>query len=185
MKKATILLITGLLIFTQSSYAQEAGLFRVGGGLALGTETALDDDGSSKMGVGITITGDYFFTDKIALAPAFTFFFPSKIGDPSTAELSFQGNVLDFDGKYYFLADNVKLYGLFGLSIGFATAKATFDFGTGPQTSSESDSEFGVNIGAGVDYYISETMFLNGQLKYNTPFDQLAINLGVGFNLGQ
>jgi opacity protein-like surface antigen len=90
---------------------------------------------------------------------------------------------LDFDGKYYFLTDNVKLYGLAGLTIGFAKATATIDLGTGPETSSASESEFGVNFGAGADFYLSDSMYLNGQLKYNTPLEQLAINLGIGFNL--
>lgn len=174
-------IIVLLFLASTSGYSQEKGLIRGIGGLALGTKSAISSTGDSKLGVGITVGGDYFVTDKISVAPSFTYFFKSSYTETGI-DLSLNTSALDIDGKYYFLVEDAKVYGLVGLTVGFATATSTIDIGFGPTTVSASDNEVGLNFGGGVDYYTSETMFLNGQIKYNTPLEQLAINLGVGFN---
>ena len=72
-------------------------------------------------------------------------------------------------------------YGLAGLS--FASAKEEFNipgFGSGSGTTSKT----GLNIGAGVMYPLTDNMYLNGQVKYNTPIEQLVINAGIAFSFG-
>ena len=184
MKKIIVLSIALVLIIGQSNvWAQEKGQIRAGAGLALGTKAAIDSStGEDKMGVGITIGGDFFITDAIAISPSYTFFFKSSF-QASGFDFSLKASAFDVDGKYYFLKEGVGVYGLFGLSIGFAAVETTIDLGGGPQTIKVNENEFGINIGAGVDYYINEKVFLNGQLKYNTPLAQLAINIGAGFNI--
>jgi outer membrane protein W len=182
MKKILGLIVVISFTLVSISNAQEKGQIRAGAGLALGTQAAISDAGDEKLGVGLTFGGDYFVTDIISISPAYTFFFKSSFSAQGV-EASLSTAALDFDGKYFFIKNGVNVYGLFGLSIGFATAKTTVDFGGGPTTISASDNKFGVNIGGGVDYYLSDKLFLNGQLKYNTPLSQLAINLGVGFNV--
>ncbi|WP_424961874.1 outer membrane beta-barrel protein [Ekhidna sp.] len=180
MKKITILtLFAAFLLVGISANAQEQGEIRVGAGLALGTKAAIDDDGSEKMGIGINIGGEYFVTDVISVAPSYTFFFKSEI-EQSGQSVSIQYGSLNIDGRYYF--GDGMFYGLAGLS--FASGKSEFDFGSFGGSGSETDSEVGLNIGGGVMYPLSDGMFLNGQVKYNTPIEQLVINAGVAFTIG-
>ena len=184
MKKIIVLAITLVLFIGQSTvWAQEKGQIRAAAGLALGTKAGTDSDtGESKLGFGITLGGDFFITDVISIAPNFTFFFKSNF-QATGVDLDTKASALDIDGKYYFLNDAVGVYGLFGISIGFAAIEGEIDFGGQPIPIDDSDSKFGVNIGAGADYYLSDKVFLNVQLKYNTPLEQLAINIGAGFNI--
>ena len=183
MKKILGLIIILSFTLANITNAQDKGQIRGGVGLALGTQAAISDTGSEKLGFGFTLGGDYFVTDAISIAPSYTFFFKSKVDFGGGNEISIKASSFDVDGQYYFLKNGVNLYGLFGMSIGFAKATSVFDFGFGPTEISANDNQFGVNIGAGVDFYLSDKAFLNGQLKYNTPLSQLAINLGVGFNI--
>jgi outer membrane protein W len=160
--------------------AQEKGDFRVGVTGALGTQSSVS--GSSDAGLGLTFTGDYFVTDAIDISLGYTFFFKSSASLPSS-EVSLESGTVDLDGKYYFLNESVGVYGLFGLSLGFATITTTIDFGNGPTVFPVSDSKFAMNMGAGADYYLGDKLFLNGQAKYNFALEQVVFNLGVGFNM--
>ena len=163
--------------------AQGKGQIRAGLGLTLGTASAIDDTGESKLGFGFVIGGDYFVSDAISIAPSYSFFFKSMV-DIGGQELSIKASSFDVDGKYYFLRNGVNIYGLAGLSFGFAKATAVVDFGFGPQEISVSENQVGFNLGGGLDYYLSDKVYLNGQVKYTiSGLEQLAINLGVGFNL--
>lgn len=169
------LLLTAALVavFGFAVTAQE-GEMRVGGGLALGTKAAVDESGS-KAGIGINVGGEYFVSDVISVAPSFTYFFPSSVTIFGT-KLETQASSINLDGRYYFGDSDVQLYGLAGIGIGLASAKVGGE--------SDSDSKVGLNLGVGLNYPLSDGMFLNGQAKYNTPFEQLVINAGVAFNIG-
>jgi len=191
MKKTIILsLFTAFLFVGVTANAQEQGEIRVGAGLALGTKAGIDDDGSEKMGVGINIGGEYFVTDLISIAPSYTFFFKSEISFDDfggTSTNSRQYGSLNLDGRYYFGDGDIQFYGLAGIS--FASAKAEFSYedDTDPsfnESDSATESETGLNIGGGVMYPISDNLYLNGQIKYNTPIEQLVINAGVSFTIG-
>ncbi len=180
MKRTITIIALGLLLIASTqSWAQEQGQIRVGASLAMGTKAAINDAGDNKLGMGINIGGDYFVIDKLSIAPSYTFFFKSTYGATGDlgTELSLKSSSFNIDGKYYFLTDAVKVYGLFGIS--FATAKVTANFLGTPIDIK--DNKTGINIGGGVDYFLSDKLYLNGQIKYNTPLEQLAINLGVGF----
>lgn len=168
MKKFTILsLFAAFLLVGVTANAQEQGDIRVGAGLALGTKAAIDESGS-KLGLGINVGGEYLITDQISIAPSYTYFFESSVTVDSgfgTFEAKQQLSALNIDARYYF-SDN----GLYGLA-GFSNLSAD---GGG--------SEAGLNIGAGIMYPMSDSMFLNGQVKYQTPGEgQLVINAGVAF----
>ena len=186
MKKIILLAIVLVVFIGQSTvWAQEKGQIRAGVGITLGTESAIDaDTGEPKLGFGIVIGGDYFVTDVISIAPSYSFFFKSKVDLGGGQEVSIKASSFDIDGKYYFVKSGVNIYGLVGISFAFAKASATIDFGAGPQTVSFTENQVGVNLGAGLDYYLSDKVYLNGQVKYTiNGLEQLAINLGVGFNI--
>lgn len=172
-------------VASSQSWAQQKGQIRAGGSLALGTSSAISDTGAEKLGIGINLGGDYFITDVISIAPSYTFFFKSSY-QLLGVDLSLKSSSFNIDGKYYFLTEVVNVYGLAGLSIATVNTETTIDltsFGGGIETVSAKASEAGLNIGGGVDYGLSDKLYLNGQLKYNTPLSQLVINFGVGYNI--
>lgn len=166
------LLLTAAIVafFGFAATAQEQGDIRVGAGLAIGTKAGAEASATgvdSKLGLGINIGAEYLITDAISLAPSYTFFFKNSIGG---ADYSL--SALNIDARYYF-ADS----GFYGLA-GFSSVSSKAEGGGFSVTSSES----GLNIGAGIMYPLSDNLFANGQVKYQTPGDgQLVINAGVAF----
>ncbi len=179
--KKVLLTATLVAFFGFAATAQEQGEIRAGAGLAFGTKSAIDE-GGTKMGIGINIGGEYFATDVISVAPSYTFFFPSEISSGGAKQKVSYG-AFNLDGRYYFGDGDVQFYGLAGLS--FLSFKNEIS-GTGTGFDGTiKDSETGLNIGAGVMYPLGDGMFLNGQMKYQTPGEgQLVINAGIAFNIG-
>lgn len=176
--KTFLLALVAVVMTAGTAFAQqEPGKLKLGAGLAYGTESSVSDEGDSKGGLGIYVGGEYFFTEKISAAPSFTYFFKSKY-EFFGEEFSVQTSTLDIDGRYYFAStDKVSFYGLAGLSVGFAKVKYDGEYGS----NSSSDNKAGINLGAGLVYPLTETLDLNAQLKYNTPHEQLAIQIGIAF----
>jgi len=192
MKKFTILtLFTAFLLVGVTANAQEQGMIRASAGLALGTKAAIDESGT-KAGIGINIGAEYLITDNISIAPSYTFFFKSEFDTPD----GFGGNVtssnqfgsFNIDGRYYFGDGDMELYGLFGIGIVSNSFEQSGDDGFGGTiTIDGSDSETGLNIGGGINYPLSDALFLNGQIKYNTvdiDGGQIVINAGVAYSFG-
>ncbi len=153
----TLFVLTVALLTFSASYAQEKSPLKLAAGLNYGTD--IEELGSN---VGV----EFGLTSKIDLAPNFTYFFtPSGLTAYS----------INADGKYNFTESDTKFYGLLGLSV----AVVSIDFAG----ISISDNEFGINIGAGVTHALSSKIGLNGQLRYNTPFEQLEIMAGVLISL--
>lgn len=170
MKKFTILsLFAAFVLFGLSANAQEQGDIRAGAGLAYGTKAGVDASGT-KGAIGINLGAEYLFTDAISLAPSYTFFFKSSVGGADYNVSSF-----NIDARYYF--GDSGFYGLAGL--GIVSNKVS---GGG---FSVSGSETGINLGAGYMYGLSDSMFLNGQAKYNTADfgdgGQITIQAGLAF----
>lgn len=155
---------------------QEQSKFRVGAGLVFGTKAGIADDGSESGGMGINVGGEYFFTERIAAAPSFTYFLKS-----SNENMSVRVSSLNLDGRYYFGNEgNISFYGLAGVSVAFA--KVSYDYGDYGK-GSVSDNETGLNVGGGLVYPLTEKYSLNAQVKYNTPLKQIALQAGVTFPL--
>jgi len=173
MKKITLLfaLVVG---FAFIASAQEQGEIRASLGLVLGTKSAIGDSGT-KAGIGLNIGGEYFVTDIISVAPSYTTFFKSEIGVTGAASSVKYGS-FNIDGRYYFAVDGIQIYGLAGLS--FASLKSTSNFlGFGPLEFK--DSKTGLNIGGGIVLPLADNIGFNGQLKYNTPLEQIVLGAGV------
>ena len=177
MKRITLLfaLVVG---FALTVHAQEQGLIRAGAGLVLGTKSGISDTGGSKSGIGINIGGEYFATDIISVAASYTTFFKSEIGVVG-AQSSVKYNSLNIDGRYYFDMDGIQLYGLAGLSFASFKSESTIDFFGLPNTTTFTDSKTGLNIGGGIVLPLADKIGFNGQLKYNTPLEQIALGAGV------
>lgn len=191
MKKLVFSLLI-VLMATGVSFAQEQGEIRLGASIALGTKAGLDE-GGAKIGPGINVGGEYFITDEISGSLNYTYFFKSSYDATyfgSTVESTSRRSSFNIDGKYYFMSDNVQVYGLAGLA--FMNVKSTstseqMNWNTGQTettTLEYKDGETGVNIGGGVVVPLTDVMGFNGQLKYQTPGDgQLVVNAGIVYSL--
>ncbi|WP_456459341.1 outer membrane beta-barrel protein [Reichenbachiella sp.] len=165
--KLLALALVGLFSIN-SAIAQEQGDFRAGLGIVLGTKAGVDDDGSSKMGFGLSPSIEYLITDVISGAASYDWYFKSDVGGTDVSISSF-----NIEGRYYFMTDDTQVYGVAGL--GIVKAKIG-DF---------SDSETGLNIGAGANFPLSDVLGANAELKYQTAGDgQLAIKAGVFYTFG-
>ena len=167
MMKKTILFLAVAMLTTVAS-AQ----FKVGGGLVLGTKAGFDESGS-KLGVGVSLRGDYAIDDQWAVAPDFTFFFP---GSPEGLDVTFWQ--LNANAHYTFSEmDGFAIYGLAGLNYSEIKVDYNIDWGEyGSFSGSSSGGEIGLNLGAGANY---DQFF--GELKYDTAFEQIAISVGILF----
>lgn len=164
----TILIFFGLFSIYSNSYAQ----VKIGAGLAYGTGIN---------NIGITAKGHYQVNEVWEGAASFTFFLTGE--DAPGIDL----NVWEFNADAHYIVssnDKFTFYPLAGLSI----AGVTVDFNTGfPGLDGKStNTELGINLGAGIELGISNAISGVAEVKYVAGgFDQLVLNAGILFALSQ
>ena len=164
MKKLMFLFIT-LFLMGSSAFAQ----IEYGGGITLGSEMGIDDDGSEKMGIGINLRGSYSLLDKLAASAGFTYFFPST---PSGMDWTVWQ--INADAHYTFVGAGVaNIYALGGLN--YTHSKVEIDAGL--FTGESDDGEVGLDLGIGGKIDIGGF----GEIKYDTALEQIAITVGFMF----
>lgn len=153
MKK--LFLIAALVVLSMGAYAQQGSKSLVFKG---GYQTE-----SERFGIGAQ--GRYGLTDNIRIAPEAIFFFPKN---------HVTGLDINVDVHYVFnLQDGLSLYPLAGLGMG-NNRYSNNGF-------SVSSTDFGLNLGAGLDYSLSESSFLNAEFKYTlSDGDHAFIAVGYG-----
>ena len=165
--------LIAVALFNQNTNAQVT----IGGGLAYGSKVST---------AGVHITGQLFITENIAIAPAFTYFFPSTVGILIGYKRKwYEGSV---DINYYpnieILKGKLKTYGLAGGNysvISFPGLGAEVFGGSGKDYT---ESKFGLNLGAGAEYDFGKSITPFLQLKHTIGFDtysQTQIAAGVRF----
>lgn len=155
MKSKILLFAAAALFICSTSFAQEQGDMRAGIGVVLGTAAGFDD-GGHKMGVGITPSFEYVFADAMSGNVSYDFYFKSDLTGGSITYSSF-----NIDYRYYFMTDDMEVYGLAGL--GFVGLKSEVT-GAGSVNSNAT----GLNLGAGANFGLSDSMGINVQVKYCT-----------------
>ncbi len=175
--KKTILISSLALIFmlvAGVSKAQDSKLL-LGGGLAYATDINT---------AAIFVKGNYAITEKFEAAAQFTYFFPKKYGG---LDVKYHWMALDLDGHYVFAKqEKMTFYGLAGLNIFMVripSYKITV-YGQTVETPSSSNSDMGLNIGAGGRFGLSDKLSALGEVKYvigNGSY--LQINAGILFAL--
>ncbi len=138
---------------------------RVGGGLFYYTE--------GEQNIGLDLRGIFGVTENIDVAAKIDWFFPKNENDIKSSATGFNGdlhyNFLDRDASF-------SPYGLAGVNILRVAAKFN---GT-----TISDSFFGINIGAGFEFAITESLNLFVEGKYTVLFEDgldspIVISAGV------
>lgn len=164
------LLVIALSLVTLASFGQSK---KIGGHLGYGSEVE---------SLAIGVNAEFFVTEKISVAPSFTFFFPKK-EDVPFGSITATFWELNADGHYYFTeADSdLSFYGLAGLNLLGVKVKTKID---GGGSDSEGDTELGLNLGAGVNFTAGNLKPF-AELKYETVGDgQVVITAGLRFPLG-
>jgi outer membrane protein X len=176
-KKVAVVIIA-VMTMSVAAYAQEKGDMAVGGNLVLGS-------GDSFTNFGIGAKFQYNVTTPIRLEGSFTYFLPKKQGISGLAESSVSMWDLSVNAHYLFsVADKIKVYPLAGLGILGTSASASVDLGEyGSYGGSASESEFGFNIGGGIDYNLTDKLILNAELKYKlgSTWDRLLVSAGLAY----
>lgn len=161
-------LVIGLIFISNTNlYAQdESGDISIGGGLGYGTEIE---------SIGIQVGGVYRINEQFRGAADIIYYFPDEIG------AGYDYNWMEFNanGHYLFLEeDDMLVYALAGLNF----ARVSIDYPDNEiYGGSYSDTEIGLNIGAGLEYDI-DFAFLYAELKYAlSSADQLVLSAGLRF----
>ncbi len=152
MKKA--LLVNFILFISVNLFSQGFSTehFRLGAGIsyASGINT-----------IGFTLNGSYKITERWESAVSF-----NHINEKN----NITWNLLDFDGHYVFYNSNDRynLYGLAGLSITFwkLNVPDMIIMGYTVPGYTSTGSNAGMNIGAGLDYRLTDNLNLEPELRY-------------------
>lgn len=144
------------LLFAAGLYAAEAQI-QVGVGLGYGLEVEE---------IGLNLRAGYGLNDNWRVAADYLTYFIEGSG------VSY--NEINLNANYSFGTDTFRPYGLAGLNV--STVKVEF------LGFSSSDTEFGLNAGGGLQYFVAEKVALYGEARYViSEFDQLVIGVGVIF----
>ena len=148
-------LFLALVIATVSmcAFAQK-GQKAVGASLVYGTEIE---------NAGIGLKGQYNFTDALRGELSFDYFLKKDGVTFWDANLNLH---------YLFnLSEKAKVYPLAGITYGHTS----YD--------SASDGKIGFNAGGGIQYDLSDNLFVNAEVRYQyiDHFDQLVIGVGLGY----
>lgn len=160
MKKLILLAVVVLAVLFVNT-ASQAQTNRVGFVIALASG---DFDET-----GIGAVGEFKVMDKGTISPQLIFYFPGN--DITLFELN--GNF----NYYFYDQDVIEFYGLGGLNF----TRASYD---GPGDNDSSNTELGLNLGAGINFDIGKKFAPFAELRLTIgEYDQLVLGLGMKFNL--
>ena len=166
MMKKNILLLIVAMVLSANLFAQgfDKSKLRAGVGVVYATEIA---------NVGINVNGAYSITDEWEGAVGFTHVFEKNY---------VTYNILDLDAHYIFYQEDEKfnVYGLAGL--GFNSAKvnipSTTIYGITVEGTDASSTSLGLNLGAGLNYKLSDKINLAPEIRY-TIMDGSFLRIGA------
>ncbi|MBT32725.1 MAG: hypothetical protein CMO01_23950 [Thalassobius sp.] len=143
---------------------------------------------ASNIGFTIGAKGRYMFLENLGVQAGLNYFLPTNDEHANNISSQKSGWEFELNGVYNFNTTlPVNFYALAGIN--FMRNKASFSF-TDPDADTTSTSfpdplsstSFGINLGAGVDYPISEKIIPFAELKYFLG-DQSVIGLGLRIKL--
>lgn len=138
-------IIIALLLTVASSALAQEGEVRLGPVLGFGTKSEL-----ATPSVGIKL--NYGVTNRIELSPAFDYYIKNK---------GVSAWDLNLNAHYVFTAvDDLFLYPLVGLSLFHDAIDAT------DLVKADANTRFGLNLGGGIRYNLTESISLGLELKY-------------------
>ncbi len=177
MKKLIIILLLSAFVIPSLN----AQFTKIGGGAAYGSgywfhNTKVEEYRSGHF-AGF-IEGVYKITVPIHVAGSFTFFYPHIENESSVYSM-----MVDINGHYIFNSlDKFEFYGIAGLDFLLTWKNQSYVTGAGDFT--ENDNAFGLNLGAGTVFNMSEKVSLFAEAKYTlSRYSQFMIGAGVFVNI--
>jgi opacity protein-like surface antigen len=187
MKKFLAVALTCTMLFGFSAAASAQGF---DAGVKLGYNTLTGDNGDAFDGAfSGGLYGMYHFTPNIALQGSWLyhkhdnsddlqaagdFLFSLGLGTPTLSDIRLTVNEFDLNGYYFFpLEAPVRPYILGG--VGLYYSKIDFKAIQGAFSADTDDSfwDFGLNIGGGLDFAVTERVKIGGEIIYTYVFDEL------------
>lgn len=162
-----IMFITVVVLAASTANAQEKGDMGVGVNLAYGTKS-----GYSNLGIGAKF--QYNIIGKIRIEPSATYFLKKDYV-----------SMWDINANVHYLFginEKIRIYPLAGLAV-LGVSYDWGDLGDWGVKASNSSTNFGINLGAGGEYLITEKIALNLELKYQivSDWNRLIFLLGVAY----
>jgi opacity protein-like surface antigen len=189
MKKLIIPILLLFLLILPSN----AQFTKIGGGLAAGTGIAFNNEteiSSYRTGIpALFLTGIYEFTLPVHVAPSFTYYFPHITKTPilngESSKQVVSCMMFDINGHYVFNSlDRFEFYGLAGLNVTLIGSKWIAEIGQTTIKTKENDNAFGLNLGAGTYFKLTDQFDLYGEAKYIlSKYDQFLFNVGILINI--
>ena len=182
MKKA---LFTLLSLFLSVTYLN-AQFTKIGGGAGFTSGYLfheMDYDYNKSGHIFASAKGIYEITVPIHVSPSFTMFLPHVLRDPGLDQKTTVNTMMfDINGHYVFNSlDKMEFYALAGLDIMLAFKRDKY---VGSEAYKESDNAFGLNVGAGTYFKLTEQFDIYAEAKYLlSKYDQFMLNAGVLINL--
>ena len=166
MKKITCFLYAVALVFALQSTAYAQGDISIGGGIAYGFD--IEE-------IGIQLGGTYSLNEDMRLGVDIIYWL---IGDDSLMGESFSYTFLEVNANFHYIfynEDALMFYGIGTLGIHYADVSIDVMGFSG----SESDTELGLGIGAGVEYDLGSVKLYAEPRFFLSGFDQFALSAGV------
>lgn len=143
--------IAMIALFSTSKTQAQDNNFLAGIGVAYGSDIS---------SIGFSAKGVYLINDQWEAGASFTYFLPK-----TTLGFDLNWYSFDVDAHYVFSSENkTTFYGLGGINV-LMVSTPSYSFG-GYSTPSGSDTNFGLNLGAGTRYGLSDSLSLVGEAKY-------------------
>lgn len=129
------------------------------------------------------IEGVYKITVPIHVAGSFSFFYPN-IEKIASSKSSVYSMMFDINAHYVFNSlDKFEFYGIAGGDFLLTWRKQEIS-ATGAESFTENDNAFGLNLGAGTVFNMSEKVSLFAEVKYTlSKYSQFMVNAGVFVNI--
>jgi outer membrane protein X len=165
---------------TMTAVVQEKGAMAVGGNLAVGMGDEIFGTGEEFTNFGIGAKFQYNVMTHLRLEGSFTYFFPKTWGGLAEVKLSMWD--LSVNAHYLFpIAEKIKVYPLAG--VGILGSKAII--AEGYIDTSTSTSEFGFNLGGGIDVKLSQAFIFNAEVKYKIggTWKRFLISAGIAYRI--
>lgn len=161
-------LVLGMMFISTTAIMAQDGQIKIGPGLIYGSEVE---------SLGIKVDGYYSINEEFRIGVDLGYYFPDKTTIFGT-EFKTNYFAINLNGNYIFYnEDELMAYGLAGINI--------LSISTSVGGTSDSASETGLNLGAGLEYAL-DFGSLFGELKFagiGGDADQLVLGAGVRFSI--
>jgi outer membrane protein X len=176
-KKAAIMLVV-VTAFAMNVSAQEKGDMAAGLNVSMGM-------GDELTNFGLGAKFQYNVIKPLRLEGAFTYFLPKSWGVSGLAEAKLSMWDVSVNAHYLLhLGGSLAVYPLAGVGFLGTKSSAEVDMGEwGSYGNSASTTEFGFNLGGGIDFKLSQKLIFNADVKYKfcSTWGRFIVSAGVAY----